>query len=48
MRQPLQEITALRNKQAATIDGVQFTGEKKNAEYKGRFKVFVSCRLFLI
>lgn len=39
-------ITALRNEQAATIGGS--VNREKNAEYKGRFKVFTSCRVFLI
>lgn len=50
MRQPLQEMGCsrmpLRNEQAATIGGSVNGG--KNAEYKGRFKVFTSCRIFLI
>lgn len=48
VRQPLQEMGCsrmpLRNEQAVTIGG-SVNGEK-NAEYKGIFKVFTSCRVF--
>ena len=41
-------ITALRNEQAAKIGGSVKRGKKINADYKDRFKVFTSHRVFLI
>jgi len=41
-------ITASRNRQAAAIGGSVNRGGEKEAEHKGRFKVFTSCRVFLI